>query len=435
MRDPPGTAIAICQIGPLTLDLRNRLLLRDGVPLPLGRRAVALLGRLVQNPGEIVSTEALYGAVWQGRIVEESDLTVQISQLRRVLLGEVAESGGWIVTLARRGYRFAGPVAWRSDPPTKPSSLGQVISNIPIAIALHFTGRASALAALDAALTDASHRPNVVALHGLRGVGKTMLAAVYARAREAQDRATWWLRAETEANLRVDLRALAIRLGWVRPDAAETIAFAAALEGLHRDGEGLLLIYDNAIDAAALRAYLPKGGGARVIVTSNAPAWRTYATPILLEKWPSAIGADYLVARTGLVGQQAGAERLSIALDGLPLAHEQAAAYIACLELSFDAYLRRLDAAPVLWLCDPIHAPFDYHNGQTVAKSFGLAIARPRRCTRRLRRYWVTRHACPPRPSRCSCSVRAPRHSGSHLPGSWPAKDLTQPSPRCAASP
>lgn len=51
VRDPPGTAIAICQIGPLTLDLRNRLLLRDGVPLPLGRRAVALLGQLVQNPG------------------------------------------------------------------------------------------------------------------------------------------------------------------------------------------------------------------------------------------------------------------------------------------------------------------------------------------------------------------------------------------------
>jgi hypothetical protein len=135
-----------------------------------------------------------------------------------------------------------------------------------------------------------------------------------------------------------------------------------------------LLIYDNAIDAAALHPYLPRAGAAHVIVTSNGPAWRAYATPLALALWPPSVGADYLVARTGRGGERDDAETLSSILHGLPLAHEQAAAYIECLEVSFAEYRRRFEAAPERLLDDPAHAPADYHGGLTVAKAFHLAI-------------------------------------------------------------
>jgi hypothetical protein len=87
------------------------------------------------------------------------------------------------------------------------------------------------------------------------------------------------------------------------------------------------VLFDNAIDADELRPYLPRGGAARVLVTSNAYAWRGIAEPVEIHLWPMEIGADFLVARIGRENERAAGVTLSEALGGLPLAHEQAAAY------------------------------------------------------------------------------------------------------------
>ena len=63
--------------------------------------------------------------------------------------------------------------------------------------------------------------------------------------------------------MRADLVALGVRLGWVGADDKEEPALAAVMERLRHEGEGILLIYDNAIDADALKPYLPRGGAAR----------------------------------------------------------------------------------------------------------------------------------------------------------------------------
>ena len=68
------------------------------------------------------------------------------------------------------------------------------------------------------------------------------------------------------------------------------------------------------------------------------------------------------------------AEALSEALGGLPLAHEQAAAYCERLDISLDEYNRRFAATPARLLDDARHAPAEYHDGLTVAKTFALAI-------------------------------------------------------------
>jgi tetratricopeptide (TPR) repeat protein len=248
------------------------------------------------------------------------------------------------------------------------------VSNIPIRVPKHFMGRDDALEATDAALRRDEGRVAITALHGLRGVGKTTLAAAYADRHRSDYRATWWIRAQTEAGMRADLVALGIRLGWISADDKEERAVEVVMERLRHEGEGILLIFDNTVDANALKPYLPRGGGARVLVTSNAHAWRGVAAPVEIRLWPKEIGADYLIVRTGREAERDAAEALSLALGGLPLAHEQAAAYCERLDVSLADYRKRFETAPSRLLDDARHAPAEYHDGLTVAKTFALAI-------------------------------------------------------------
>jgi DNA-binding winged helix-turn-helix (wHTH) protein len=101
--------VMIYALGPFRLDTQDNLLFRGSEPLTLGRRALALLRALVERPGALVSKDALIEAAWPGQAVEESNLTVQIAALRRVL-GEVPGGDRWIETMPRRGYRFVAPV-------------------------------------------------------------------------------------------------------------------------------------------------------------------------------------------------------------------------------------------------------------------------------------------------------------------------------------
>ncbi|BCM88076.1 FxSxx-COOH system tetratricopeptide repeat protein [Methylobacterium indicum] len=254
------------------------------------------------------------------------------------------------------------------------------LSNVPILVPRLFVGREAALKAIEAVLGGQQGRVAITAVHGLRGVGKTTLAAAYAEQHRDQYRATWWLRAQTEAGLRADLVGLGVRLGWVAADDKEEPALAAALERLRHEGEGILLIYDNAPNRQAVRPYVPRGGAARVLVTSNAPDWSGIAEPLPLAVWPPAVGAEYLVKRTGRAGEQAAALALAEALGGLPLAHEQAAAYCERLGISLAEYQKRFTNAPGQILDAQADAADEYHaedhpDGLTVAKTFALAIA------------------------------------------------------------
>ncbi len=79
------------------------------VPVPIGLRALDVLSVLVERPGELISKEEIMAAVWRRTVVENANLTVQISALRRVLdHGRSEESG--IQTVAARGYRFTAAV-------------------------------------------------------------------------------------------------------------------------------------------------------------------------------------------------------------------------------------------------------------------------------------------------------------------------------------
>ena len=94
------------EFGPFALDVRNGSLLRAGVAVPIGYRAMLLLAEFARRSGQAVGKATLMDAAWPGMTVEESNLTVQVSQLRKIL-GEAPGGGEWIITVPRVGYRFA----------------------------------------------------------------------------------------------------------------------------------------------------------------------------------------------------------------------------------------------------------------------------------------------------------------------------------------
>jgi DNA-binding winged helix-turn-helix (wHTH) protein/TolB-like protein/Flp pilus assembly protein TadD len=102
---------AVYEFGPYVLDRPRRLLLRDSAAVALTPKAFDLLSLLVEHGGRVVSKETLMSALWPDTVVEESNLTFQISTLRKAL-----GDGRYVVTIPGRGYQFAGAVQLLNEP-------------------------------------------------------------------------------------------------------------------------------------------------------------------------------------------------------------------------------------------------------------------------------------------------------------------------------
>ncbi len=91
------------------LDAAHRSLRRKGKPVALHAKAFDLLAFLVANAGKVVSRDEILDAVWAGQFVEESNLTVQISALRKIL-GEPKNAPHFLLTIPGKGYKFVADV-------------------------------------------------------------------------------------------------------------------------------------------------------------------------------------------------------------------------------------------------------------------------------------------------------------------------------------
>jgi TolB-like protein len=89
----------------------ERVLLVDGAPAALGARAFDLLLCLLAHRDRVLGKDEMLAAVWPGLVVEENNLSVQVSALRKVLGAQA------IATVPGRGYRFALPVGQGADAP------------------------------------------------------------------------------------------------------------------------------------------------------------------------------------------------------------------------------------------------------------------------------------------------------------------------------
>src|SRR6516225_1867153 len=99
--------------GRFRLDLRRPELRRNGQPLQIHRLALGILCALAEAKGKIVSKDELMARLWPGRIVEEGNLHVHVSALRRSL-DEHGEGHSYVVTVPGRGYRLSDTTGLRS---------------------------------------------------------------------------------------------------------------------------------------------------------------------------------------------------------------------------------------------------------------------------------------------------------------------------------
>lgn len=110
--------------GSFVLDLESHRLLREGQTVPLPPRALEALRVLLQQPGQVLSREELMQAVWAEAFVEDANLTVAISQLRKAL-DQNGETVEYIETIPRVGYRFIGDVSEIREEPRRPVILAK----------------------------------------------------------------------------------------------------------------------------------------------------------------------------------------------------------------------------------------------------------------------------------------------------------------------
>ena len=186
-------------------------------------------------------------------------------------------------------------------------------------------------------------------LTGARGVGKTQLAAAYARARLAGGwRLIAWVNARDSESLLAGLAAVAeaaglsdggSRHGPVDPGQA-------VRRWLEADGSRCLLVFDDAEDPGLLEPFVPAAGAARVLISMAREAVEELGKTVQVDVFSAEEAQALLAGRTGLA-DEAGASAVAAELGYLPLALDQAAAVIAGQHLGYAAYLAKLKALPV----------------------------------------------------------------------------------------
>src|SRR5438552_8556716 len=260
-----GTAIAF---GPFRLLPAQRLLLEGDQPVRLGNRAFDILATLLERASEVVGKEELIARAWPKTFVEDANLKIQISALRRAL-GDGQGGNRYITTITGRGYNFVAPVRFeklaRAPPPATIASAAA--HNLPLAMT-RMIGREEVVATLVSRVS----RERVLTIVGPGGIGKTTVAlAVAERIISDYEHGVWLVDLAPLGDPRLVPSAVATVLGLeVRTDNPLPGLIAAL-----RDRRMLLLLdnCEHVIDAAASLAGAVLSGVPRVniLATSREP--------------------------------------------------------------------------------------------------------------------------------------------------------------------
>jgi predicted ATPase/DNA-binding winged helix-turn-helix (wHTH) protein len=325
--------------GRLQLDVATKELWLDDRPLHVGGRAFAILDALIAHRGELVRKEKLIEAAWPGRVVDEGNLAVQISTLRKEL------GPDFIVTIPGRGYRFVAPAESPAQAQQVPAAAPARDTAQAGGMALpSLVGRQTELEWLEQAI--AAH--HLTTLTGAGGIGKSRLARqIFVTRRDAYADGAGWVDLEAlsePGQLPVALaRAVGLRLG------ENTVA---ALVNLLQPLQ-MLLCLDGAerlVDAVAefAVAVLSRAPGVCLLVTSQVPLRlrpekRVRLGPLSLPEGACDVSQARRYGALALFEQRAQSVDLSFRLDetslgpvldicrrldGLPLAIELAAARV-----------------------------------------------------------------------------------------------------------
>jgi DNA-binding winged helix-turn-helix (wHTH) protein len=254
--------------GPFRLVAAQRLLLEGDKPVRLGSRAFDILTALVEHAGEVVGKEELIARAWPRTFVEEANLKIQVSALRRAL-GDGQGGHRYVVTVPGRGYNFVSPVSHQepAQVPLPPTVTAAGVHNLPLAVT-RMIGRDEAVAALVSRLS----RQRLVTIVGPGGIGKTTVAlAVAERMIASYEHGVWLVDLAPLGDPRLVPSAVATVLGL---EMRTEDPFPGLVAGL-RDKRMLLLLdnCEHVIDAAAslVAAVLSGAPGVNILATSREP--------------------------------------------------------------------------------------------------------------------------------------------------------------------
>ncbi len=269
----------------------------------------------------------------------------------------------------------------------EPEAEGERPWNVPYARNPFFTGRAQLLERLHAQLSHSHHAAftQSYALNGLGGIGKTQAAIEYAyRYRQAYS-AVFWVHADSRETLIADFVAIARLLGLPGQDAPEQLQIVAAVKRWLEQHEGWLLILDNADELSLLSDFLPAAGHGQLLLTTRAQATGKIAQSLSVEKMEVFEGMQLLLRRAKLLGpgellddlsaaMRTAAQQLVQELDGLPLALDQAGAYVEETSCSLSEYLQLYGQRRLALLKRQSIVSADYPH--TVASTWSLSFER-----------------------------------------------------------
>jgi tetratricopeptide (TPR) repeat protein len=210
-----------------------------------------------------------------------------------------------------------------------------------------FVGRRTQIEDLRAGFGEvAADGMRIQAVFGQPGVGTTQVALEYAHRYASHYDLVWWIAAETAAAIPAQFAKLAQELELSRdgvpaePSADQQAIVDAMLGHLRLRKGGWLLVFDHATDPDSLASYLPTTGGGHVLITSRNPNWRQrVALPLRVDVFAPEEATLFLLQQPGNTDEER-AKELAEELGYLPLALEQAAAYMTGSSKPMEDYLR-----------------------------------------------------------------------------------------------
>src|SRR6266568_8748641 len=216
----------------------------------------------------------------------------------------------------------------------------------------YFTGRDELLTRLHSVLATgkqaALSQPQ--AISGLGGIGKTQTAIEYAYRYRDEYNTIIWLKAESRETLLSDLLTLAPLLNLPHKPDQDQEQLVELIKDWFQSHTGWLLIYDNADDLVMIRDFLPAGGQGHTLLTTRSQVTGNIARRIDVERMETEEGSFFLLHRAGLLEdatldaipevERARARELVEEVGGLPLALDQAGAFIEETQCGLAGYLQ-----------------------------------------------------------------------------------------------
>ena len=376
----------------------------------LRQAAQDLLEQIKKQPGGEQHIQQAIGS-FIAQADRSSTATVNVNQPKDFLMAEEATSNQSITGSANAQADERSNANTISNAPTfnfnlittppteiNPSLVGEAeveqvtypetnvhIWNIPYSLDQYFTGRDIILKDIYNAFHD-EKLPTYslpLAITGLGGIGKTQTAVQYAYLHQAEYSIVLWVRADRPETLLSDFVTIAGLLGLIGKDASEQNLAVNAVKHWMELHAGWLLILDNADDLALVKNFLPSPNRGHILLTTRIQPMGRMARHIDLEKMTPEEGTLFLLRRVNLLQPDASldeadppdrnkAEEISLVMDGLPLALEQAGAYIEETYCSLSTYLELYQKQHTLFLT--WQSAFESEQSKTVATTWSLSF-------------------------------------------------------------